>query len=93
MRILFHHRIASRDGQAVHIEELLAALQQQGHETILVGPRRFRGHRVWRFQCHVDRIKRMIPAALYELLEVGYNLKAFGRLYKAVRTHRPGHHL
>jgi hypothetical protein len=33
MRILFHHRIASRDGQAVHIEELIAALQRQGHET------------------------------------------------------------
>ena len=28
MRILFHHRIASRDGQAVHMEEMIAALEK-----------------------------------------------------------------
>lgn len=89
MRILFHHRIASRDGQAVHIEELITALKQQGHETILVGPAAFAHTGFGGSNAHVDRIKRLIPAALYELLEVGYNVKAFIRLYKAVRVHRP----
>lgn len=89
MRVLFHHRIASRDGQAVHIEELIAALQRQGHETILVGPpglmaTGFGGSSKW-----VDAIKRCIPGALYELLEIAYSLRAFLRLRTAVRTHRP----
>ena len=28
MRILYHHRIRSKDGQFVHLEEMIAALQQ-----------------------------------------------------------------
>ncbi len=89
MRILFHHRIASRDGQAVHIEELMAALQRQGHETILVGPPSLMQTGFGGSNPVVDRIKRSIPQALYELLEVAYNLKAFLRLRAAVRTHHP----
>jgi len=41
MRILFHHRIASRDGQSVHLEELMKALKTLGHDVILVGPAAF----------------------------------------------------
>jgi glycosyltransferase involved in cell wall biosynthesis len=89
MRILFHHRIASRDGQAVHIEELIAALRRQGHETILVGPSSFMATGFGGSNPLVDRIKRLFPGALYELLEVAYNAKAFLRLRAAVRAHRP----
>jgi glycosyltransferase involved in cell wall biosynthesis len=89
MRILFHHRIASRDGQAVHIEELIAALQRQGHETILVGPPGFTATAFGGSNPLIDRVKQAIPAALYELLEVAYNIKAFLRLRAAVRRHRP----
>jgi glycosyltransferase involved in cell wall biosynthesis len=89
MRILFHHRIASRDGQAVHIDEMIAALQRQGHETILVGPSGFTATAFGASNPLVDRIKRLIPGALYELLEIAYSAKAFLRLRAAVRTHRP----
>jgi glycosyltransferase involved in cell wall biosynthesis len=89
MRILFHHRIASRDGQAVHIEEMIAALQRQGHETILVGPSGFTATAFGGSNPLVDRIKRLIPGALYELLEIAYSVKAFLRLRAAVRAHRP----
>ena len=30
MKILYHHRTRSRDGQSVHIDEMIAALKQQG---------------------------------------------------------------
>lgn len=33
MNILYHHRTKSRDGQAVHIRELIAALRGRGHEV------------------------------------------------------------
>jgi glycosyltransferase involved in cell wall biosynthesis len=89
MRILFHHRIASRDGQAVHIEELIAALRRLGHETILVGPPGFMATGFGGSNSLVDRIKRLLPGAVYELLEIGYNAKAFLRLRAAVRAHRP----
>jgi glycosyltransferase involved in cell wall biosynthesis len=89
MRILFHHRIASRDGQAVHIEEMIAALQRQGHETILVGPPGFETTEFGGSSPFVDRIKRLIPGALYEVLEVAYSVKAFLRLRSAVRLHKP----
>ena len=38
MRILYSHRIQSRDGQSVHVEELVAASAQEGHEVLVVGP-------------------------------------------------------
>jgi glycosyltransferase involved in cell wall biosynthesis len=89
MRILFHHRVASRDGQAVHIEEMIAALRAQGHETVLVGPPSFAGRDFGGTSRMVDLIKGAIPGALYELLELAYNIKAFLRLRAAVRAHRP----
>ena len=89
MRILFHHRIASRDGQSVHIEEMIAALERQGHETRLVGPASWAASGFGSSNTVVDAIKRMIPGALYELLEVAYNVKAFFRLRKAVAEYKP----
>ena len=38
MRILYHHRIASKDGQYVHVVELTEALKRLGHEIIMVCP-------------------------------------------------------
>ena len=89
MRILFHHRIASRDGQSVHLEEMVAALRRQGHETILVGPPGLMNARFGGGSRLVSRIKRLIPGASYELLELAYNIPAFLRLSRAVRAHRP----
>ena len=38
LRILYHHRTRSKDGQNVHIEELTAALKRRGHEIIMCEP-------------------------------------------------------
>jgi glycosyltransferase involved in cell wall biosynthesis len=89
MRILFHHRIASRDGQSVHLEELIAAFRRQGHEIILVGPSAFVKTKFGGSNLAVDRVKHLIPRLLYELLELAYNVRAFLRLRAAVRTFRP----
>ncbi len=89
MKILFHHRVASRDGQAVHIEELTEALAELGHEIVMVGPAGWSQTGFGGSNPMVDRIKRMIPGAAYEMLELAYNLRAFARLWRAVRRHRP----
>jgi len=38
LKILYHHRTASKDGQAVHIEEMISALVDQGHTVRVVAP-------------------------------------------------------
>jgi glycosyltransferase involved in cell wall biosynthesis len=89
MKILFHHRIASRDGQAVHIEELLTALGAQGHTVVLMGPPGLTHTSFGGSSTLIDRIKRLLPGAAFELLEVIYNAKAFFRLRAAVRAQKP----
>lgn len=38
MKILYHHRTASKDGQDVHITELVGALRGIGHDVRIVSP-------------------------------------------------------
>jgi hypothetical protein len=38
MRVLYSHRIRSRDGQSVHVEALIHAFRSAGHEVMVVGP-------------------------------------------------------
>ena len=38
MKILYHHRTRSKDGQFVHIEEMIEALRGLGHEGIVAAP-------------------------------------------------------
>ena len=89
MKILYHHRTASKDGQAVHIEEMIAALRELGHEVIISAPagaeeQEFGGSSGW-----VDRIRAHLPKALYEVLELGYSFAAYRRLAALAREHRP----
>jgi len=37
LRILYSHRIVSRDGQGVHLDALVEALRAEGHEGMVVG--------------------------------------------------------
>ena len=90
MKILFHHRIASRDGQAVHMDEMIDALRALGHEVILVGPAR--GGQQTEFGADaglIATLKRLLPRAIYEMLEAIYSVPAFVRLYQAYNRHRP----
>lgn len=90
MKILFHHRIASRDGQAVHMDEMIDALRAQGHEVVLAGPAR--GGQESEFGSDaglIATLKRLLPRAAYEILEAIYSIPAFFRLYNAYARFRP----
>jgi len=90
MKILFHHRIASRDGQAVHMDEMIDALRALGHEVILVGPAR--GGQETEFGADaglIATLKRLLPRAIYEMLEAVYSVPAFLRLFQAYNRHQP----
>jgi glycosyltransferase involved in cell wall biosynthesis len=89
MKILFHHRIASSDGQAVHMDELVGALRKLGHEIVVVGPARMARAEFGDGAGLIASLKRHLPSAFYELMELGYNLIALPRLWAAIRRERP----
>lgn len=89
MKILYHHRISSRDGQYVHIEELTTALHNAGHEVVTVGPR-IAGEQTFGGESRfVATLKKSLPKALYELLEFLYSFIDYFHLARALREHRP----
>jgi glycosyltransferase involved in cell wall biosynthesis len=89
MRILYSHRIQSRDGQSVHVEELVAALRDAGHEVLVVGPAFYEDSSFGGESRMVATLRRLLPGALGELAELAYNLPAYRRLRRAAREFRP----
>lgn len=99
MRILYHHRTASKDGQAVHIEEMIEALRSEGHVVQVVAPGtpdttdsapgqksdgQMGGDMGW-----VHRLKAHLPKAVYELMEFAYSYVAYRKLVAAARAFKP----
>lgn len=91
MKILYHHRIASNDGQYVHIQEIVRVLKAQGHNVIMVGPTirnvdetQGAGGGGW-----LSKIRQMLPGFTAELAEFGYSLIGFFKLCVAIKRHRP----
>lgn len=93
MKILYHHRTASKDGQAVHIEEMIDAMRAQGHEVRVVAPTlgapaeqqgAMGGEVGW-----VAKLKSALPKAVYELLELAYSWVAYRQLMRAAHGWQP----
>jgi glycosyltransferase involved in cell wall biosynthesis len=89
MRILYSHRIQSRDGQSVHVEEMIAALRAAGAEVVVVGPGFYEQSGFGGESRLVALARRLLPAALAELAELAYNVPAYRRLRRAARGFRP----
>lgn len=89
MKILYHHRTVSKDGQDVHITELINAFRRQGHDVVVVAPPAQRDAEFGAGGGKFDLIKKFIPRALYEILEFGYSVVAYRRLRAAYLEHRP----
>jgi len=89
MRILYSHRIQSRDGQSVHVEELIGAFRQAGHEVRVVGPGFYDAGDFGGESRVVARLRALLPAALHEVAELAYNIPAYRRLRRACREFQP----
>jgi glycosyltransferase involved in cell wall biosynthesis len=89
MKILYHHRTASRDGQSTHIEEMIRGLRAEGHSVVESSPQ-IADHKAsggspgW-----VGRVKAVLPRQVYELAEIAYSWVAYRRLATAIRANRP----
>jgi glycosyltransferase involved in cell wall biosynthesis len=89
MKILYHHRTASKDGQYVHIEEMIEALRSLGHEVIVVAPAAADNAKFGDDAGTVAWLKRHMPRFIYELMELAYSLMAYRRLARAIHEHQP----
>jgi glycosyltransferase involved in cell wall biosynthesis len=82
LTILYHHRTRSRDGQSIHIDEMIHAMRELGHTVIVVEPRRI--------DAMAEPVEsRLLPRAIYELAELAYSVLEFAKLASAALTHRP----
>ena len=89
MRILYSHRIGSRDGQSLHIEELVTALREAGHEVLVVGPSLYDNMEFGGDSGMVVLIRKYLPRAINELAEFAYNIVAYRQLARAFRSFQP----
>jgi glycosyltransferase involved in cell wall biosynthesis len=89
MKILYHHRIASKDGQYVHVEEIINALTKQGHDIHIVAPQVAENSEFGSDGGWVDSLKSKLPQFIYELLEFGYAFYAFLKLALAIIKFKP----
>lgn len=89
MRILYSHRVQSRDGQSVHIEELVSALRAAGHEVRVVGPGFYDPSDLGGESRVIARMRALVPAWLQEVLELAYNVPAYRRLHRASDKFEP----
>jgi glycosyltransferase involved in cell wall biosynthesis len=89
MKILYSHRIQSRDGQGLHLEEMVAALRSLGHAVLVVGPSAYGVGGLGEDSRGVALARRVLPSWATELAELAYNLPAYFRLMRAVRAFRP----
>jgi len=89
MKVLYHHRIASKDGQYVHVSEIIAALRALGHEVVVCGPRSFERQNFGGSVSFVTNLRHWLPSVIHELLEFCYCFFDYIRLSQLIREHRP----
>jgi glycosyltransferase involved in cell wall biosynthesis len=89
MKILYHHRIRSKDGQFVHLQELVHAFQSLGHDVRLVGPQILESAAFGASGGFTDTLRATLPKFLTEILETCYSLVALPRLLKAIKEQQP----
>src|SRR5262245_30183800 len=68
---------------------MVEALRTAGHEVVVVGPPTYASASFGHEPKLLARVKRLVPKALYEILEIGYNVAAYTRLRRAARAFKP----
>ncbi|MGQ0552050.1 MAG: glycosyltransferase family 4 protein [Planctomycetota bacterium] len=86
MKILYHQRTKSRDGQAVHIRELIAALRARGHRVEEWAVSQGESGAMGSEGGLAGRLLAKAPRALYEIGEHAYGPLVAGRLTQAGRA-------
>ena len=89
MKILYHHRVASKDGQYVHIKEIVNALRKLGHEVIMAEPASINKKSFGESSGLVKNIRTLLPGFIHELIEFLYCFLDYFKLVRLIRKHKP----
>ena len=89
MRVLYHHRIASKDGQYVHVSEIVDSLRALGVEMHIVSPAVTEAEQFGGEAGLIAGLKRRLPKAAYEALEVLYSAFDLLKMVIAIARIRP----
>jgi len=90
VRILYHHRTRSDDAQGIHIQEIVRAFRELGHQVDIVALADRSAEGASGRRAHpVAELLRAAPAWAYELMSLGYNLYGYRCLVRAAKRSRP----
>jgi glycosyltransferase involved in cell wall biosynthesis len=89
MRIVYHHRTLGDGAEGIHIREMVKAFRELGHEVMVIGPTGETPPESSRKARMLERVKRFIPQALYELLEIAYTGHCAWKTALTVGAFRP----
>lgn len=89
MKILYHHRTGSKDGQSVHIDAIVEALKALGHELVVVSPGVLNKAELGAESRAIVVLKRWLPRRVYEWMELFWSIREFVRLWRVFRHERP----
>jgi len=89
MKILYHHRIASKDGQYVHVSEIVGSLRRLEVELRMVSPALADSQQFGGELGLVATLKRRLPKAIYEAMELGYAAIDFVKMVVTIVRFRP----
>ena len=90
MRILYHHRTRAEDAQGIHIEEMVKAFRDLGHEVEMVALVKKeatdlgkKNGNSWKW------LKDLAPSWFYEIMSLGYNFYGYHLLRQAIKLKKP----
>jgi glycosyltransferase involved in cell wall biosynthesis len=87
MRILYHHRTLADGAEGIHIEEMVRAFRELGHEVHVIGLAASSdrtARRTW-----IARVRTLMPPILFEAASMGGNLVEYFEVRRAIRTLAP----
>jgi glycosyltransferase involved in cell wall biosynthesis len=89
VKILYHHRTLGDGAEGIHVKEMIAAFRALGHDVIVLSPVGEKTGQPSNTRSVAERVKKLLPRACFEMLEIGYNAAAFLALFRLVRKHKP----
>jgi len=90
MKILYHHRTRAEDAQGIHVQEMVNAFRELGHEVEIAAiASEGKNQASESSESLTSRFAAKFPPLAYELLEILYNFYGFWLLAKKVISFRP----
>ena len=90
MKILYHHRTRAEDAQGIHVQEMVNAFRELGHEVeVAAMASKSEKQSSSLSESFISRLAAKVPPLVYELLEILYNFYGFCFLTKKIVRFRP----